>query len=65
MKVSSPFNSLAMVILTEWMFSQDGQMIGDGFRHQKFGIWITIGWVMAILVEIEGTITLNAIIRWN
>ena len=54
-----------MVLLTEWMSSQDGQMIVDGFRHQNFEIWTIIGRVIAILVEIGGKITLNAIIRSN
>ena len=54
-----------MILLTERMSSQDGQMIVDGFKHQNFEIWTIIGWVMSTLVEIGGKITLNAIIRSN
>ena len=40
-----------IVILIEWMFPQDGQMLVDGFRYQNFGIWTIFGWVIAVLAK--------------
>ena len=35
------------------MFPQDGQIIVHDFRHQNFGIWTFLGWVMAIFMKKE------------
>ena len=45
------------------MFSEDGQKIVDGFRHQNFWIWDIFAWVMAVLVKIIRKIPQNAVLE--
>ena len=33
------------------MFPKGSQILVHDFRHQNFGIWTSLGWVMAILVK--------------
>ena len=53
LKVSSLDNNFLWHFLIDKMFSQDRQMIVDGFRHQHFWIWTIFDCVMTILVAIE------------
>ena len=39
LQVSSPVDSLFMIIMIEIMFPQDGQMLVHGFIHKNFEIW--------------------------
>ena len=65
LKVSSLDNNFWWHFLIDKMFSQDRQMIVDGFRHQNFCIWTIFGWVMGVLMKIITKTTLNAVIRAN
>ena len=48
---SFPSNSIFLTFGIELMFPEDGQILVHDFRHQNFGIWTFLGWVMAILVK--------------
>ena len=52
-----PSNSILLIFWIEWMFPKCSQILVQDFRHQNFGIWIILGWVMAILVKNIGKIT--------
>ena len=52
-----PSNSILLIFWIEWMFPKSSQILVQDFRHQNFGIWIILGWVMAILVKNIGKIT--------
>ena len=52
-----PSNSILLIFGIEWMFPNCSQILVQEFRHQNFGIWIILGWVMAILVKNIGKIT--------
>ena len=46
-----PSNSILLIFWIEWMFPKCSQILVQDFRHQNFGIWIILGWVMAIFVK--------------
>ena len=52
-----PSNSILLIFWIEWMFPKCSQILVQDFRHQNFGIWIILGWVMAIFVKNIGKIT--------
>ena len=52
-----PSNSILLIFWIERMFPKCSQILVQDFRHQNFGIWIILGWVMAILVKNIGKIT--------
>ena len=48
---SFPSSSIFLTFGIELMFPEDSQILVHDFRHQNFGIWTFLGWVMAILVK--------------
>ena len=46
-----PSNSILLIFWIKWMFPKCSQILVQDFRHQNFGIWIILGWVMAIFVK--------------
>ena len=52
-----PCNSILLIFWIEWMFPRGSQILVHDYRHQNFGIWTFLCWVMAILVKNIGKIT--------
>ena len=46
-----PSNLIFLSFWIELMFPTDSQILVDDLRHQNFGIWTILGWVMAIYVK--------------
>ena len=46
-----PCNSIFLIFLIEWMFPKDSQILVHDFRHQNFGIWTFLGWVIALFMK--------------
>ena len=48
----------------ELMFPTDSQILVDDFRHQNFGIWTILSWVMAIFIKKWGNLFIYKAIQW-
>ena len=59
-----PSNSILLIFWIEWMFPKCSQILVQDFRHQNFGIWIILGWVMAIFVKKPSILLLYKAIWW-
>ena len=59
-----PSNSILLIFWIEWMFPKSSQILVQDFRHQNFGIWIILGWVMAIFVKKPSILLLYKAIWW-
>ena len=46
-----PSNSILLIFWIEWMFPKCSQILVQDFRHKNFGIWIILGWVVAIFMK--------------
>ena len=67
LQVLNLFSPLLQFFLTfgiELMVPTDSQILVDDFRHQNFGIWTVLGWVMAILVKIMCKI-IDLLCKWT
>ena len=45
------FNAFCLTLRIELMFPKDSQILVDDFRHQNFGIWTILSWIMAIFMK--------------
>ena len=46
-----PCNSILLIFWIEWMFPKGSQILVHDFRHQNFGIWTFLGWVIALFMK--------------
>ena len=67
LQVLNLFSPLLQFFLTfgiELMVPTDSQILVDDFRHQNFGIWTILSWIMAIFMKKWGNLFIYKANQW-